>query len=148
MTAPAGTPALALIGAVEEAGYSASVLRLPSGQADEGVPAEGADQAQARYLFRRLLVALAFYIPLTDVSVMLSLFPSFRFPGWQWLLVALAAPVAIWAAWPRKAAGHVSDLDENVIRDTALARGLVDVKVAALSHDWSALKLVVRVANR
>ncbi|WP_434315375.1 DUF3052 family protein [Leifsonia sp. P73] len=54
----------------------------------------------------------------------------------------------IWAAWPRKAAGHVSDLDENLIRDTALARGLVDVKVAAISHDWSALKLVHRRANR
>lgn len=54
----------------------------------------------------------------------------------------------IWAAWPRKAAGHVSDLDENVIRDTALARGLVDVKVAAISHDWSALKLVIRRENR
>ena len=54
----------------------------------------------------------------------------------------------IWAAWPRKAAGHVSDLDENVIRDTALARGLVDVKVAALSPDWSALKLVIRRENR
>lgn len=54
----------------------------------------------------------------------------------------------IWAAWPRKAAGHVSDLDENVIRDAALARGLVDVKVAAISHDWSALKLVIRRTNR
>ena len=54
----------------------------------------------------------------------------------------------IWAAWPRKAAGHVSDLDENLIRDTALARGLVDVKVAAISTDWSALKLVHRRANR
>lgn len=54
----------------------------------------------------------------------------------------------IWAAWPRKAAGHVSDLDENLIRDAALARGLVDVKVAALSADWSALKLVVRRTNR
>lgn len=54
----------------------------------------------------------------------------------------------IWAAWPRKAAGHASDIDENLIRDTALERGLVDVKVAALSSDWSALKLVVRRTNR
>jgi hypothetical protein len=54
----------------------------------------------------------------------------------------------LWAAWPRKAAGHVSDLDENVIRDAALARGLVDVKVAAVDTDWSALKLVWRRANR
>lgn len=54
----------------------------------------------------------------------------------------------LWAAWPRKAGGHDSDLSENLIRDAALARGLVDVKVAALSTDWSALKLVVRRANR
>lgn len=55
---------------------------------------------------------------------------------------------ALWIAWPRKAAGHVSDVDENLVRDTALLRGLVDVKVAALDTDWSALKIVWRTANR
>jgi hypothetical protein len=54
----------------------------------------------------------------------------------------------LWVAWPRKAAGHVSDLDENLIRNAALERGLVDVKVAALDTDWSALKLVWRKENR
>jgi len=54
----------------------------------------------------------------------------------------------VWAAWPRKAAGHVSDLDENVIRNAALERGLVDVKVAAIDADWSGLKLVWRRENR
>lgn len=54
----------------------------------------------------------------------------------------------IWVAWPRKAAGHVSDLDENLIRDSALGLGLVDVKVAALDHDWSSLKLVWRKERR
>ena len=54
----------------------------------------------------------------------------------------------VWAAWPRKAAGHVSDLSENVIRDAALERGLVDVKVAAIDADWSGLKLVWRLRNR
>ena len=54
----------------------------------------------------------------------------------------------IWAAWPRKAAGHVSDLSDSVVREAALARGLVDVKVAAIDTDWSGLKLVWRLANR
>jgi len=54
----------------------------------------------------------------------------------------------LWVAWPRKAAGHVSDIDENLIRDSALERGLVDVKVAAADTDWSALKLVWRRSNR
>ncbi|MBO9578639.1 MAG: DUF3052 family protein [Microbacteriaceae bacterium] len=55
---------------------------------------------------------------------------------------------AIWVAWPRKAAGHVSDVDEHAIRDAALARGLVDVKVAAIDADWSGLKLVWRREHR
>jgi len=55
---------------------------------------------------------------------------------------------ALWIAWPRKAAGHVSDLGDTVVRDAALARRLVDVKVAALDHDWSALKLVWRREHR
>jgi hypothetical protein len=55
---------------------------------------------------------------------------------------------ALWIAWPRKAGGHLSDVSENDIRDTALARGLVDVKVAAIDQDWSGLKLVWRRENR
>jgi hypothetical protein len=55
---------------------------------------------------------------------------------------------ALWVAWPRKAAGHVSDVDENAIRDAALARRLVDVKVAAIDADWSGLKLVWRKEHR
>lgn len=51
---------------------------------------------------------------------------------------------AIWIAWPRKAAGHVSDVTENLIRERALPLGLVDVKVAAIDQDWSGLKLVWR----
>ncbi|MEI6363204.1 MAG: DUF3052 family protein [Actinomycetes bacterium] len=51
---------------------------------------------------------------------------------------------AIWVAWPRKAGGHVSDVTENLIRNSALALGLVDVKVAAIDEDWSGLKLVWR----
>ena len=55
---------------------------------------------------------------------------------------------ALWIAWPRKATGHLSDVTENDIRTTALARGLVDVKVAAIDDDWSGLKLVWRRENR
>jgi hypothetical protein len=51
---------------------------------------------------------------------------------------------ALWIAWPRKAAGHISDLTDNVVRNAVLPMGLVDVKVAALDEDWSALKMVWR----
>jgi P-type Cu+ transporter len=65
---------------------------------------ETADAALVADLRRRLIVALVFFVPLTDLSVVLSLFGWARFPGWQWVLVALAAPVAGWSAWPFHAA--------------------------------------------
>jgi hypothetical protein len=55
---------------------------------------------------------------------------------------------ALWIAWPRRAAGHHSDVTENAIRDIVLPRGLVDVKVAAIDEDWSGLKVVWRRENR
>jgi hypothetical protein len=51
---------------------------------------------------------------------------------------------SIWLAWPRRAGGHESDLTDNGVRATALKLGLVDVKVAALDNDWSALRVVWR----
>ncbi len=42
----------------------------------------------------------------------------------------------LWLAWPRRAAGHQSDITDNKIRAAVLSLGLVDVKVAALDDDW------------
>jgi len=55
---------------------------------------------------------------------------------------------ALWVAWPRRAAGHRSDITEDFIRDQALPIGLVDVKVAAVDEDWSGLRVVWRTGNR
>jgi hypothetical protein len=55
---------------------------------------------------------------------------------------------AVWAAWPRRAAGHDSDITDSVVREHALGLGLVDVKVAAIDDDWSGLRLVWRGGNR
>lgn len=54
----------------------------------------------------------------------------------------------LWTAWPRRAAGHQSDITDNGIRSLVLPLGLVDVKVAALGDDWSGLKLVWRKETR
>lgn len=54
----------------------------------------------------------------------------------------------LWIAWRRRAAGHVSDVTDNVVREHVLPLGLVDVKVAAIDGDWSGLRVVWRVENR
>ena len=54
----------------------------------------------------------------------------------------------LWISWPKKSSGLATDLNEDIIRDFALANGLVDVKVCAVSEVWSALKLVYRLKDR
>jgi hypothetical protein len=51
---------------------------------------------------------------------------------------------SLWIAWPRRAGGHDSDITDNVVRGAVLPLGLVDVKVAALDDDWSAIKSMWR----
>lgn len=54
----------------------------------------------------------------------------------------------IWVSWPKKAAKVSTDVTEDVVRDEALRRDLVDVKVAAVDAVWSGLKLVIRKERR
>jgi hypothetical protein len=54
----------------------------------------------------------------------------------------------IWVSWPKRSSGIESDLREDVVRDTGLAGGLVDVKVASIDDEWSALKFVFRLKDR
>lgn len=61
---------------------------------------------------------------------------------------ALDRAGALWVAWPKGSSGVTTDLTENVVRDVALPKGLVDTKVAAIDDVWSGLKLVIRLENR
>jgi P-type Cu+ transporter len=122
VSAPDAVSPLALVEAVESAGYTAQVVApgMPTVPA-EAQPAE----AQARYLRRRLVLALVFFVPLSDLSIMLSLFPAYRFAGWQWVLVALAAPVAGWAAWPFHRAAIRNARHGTCSMDTLVSLGVV-----------------------
>ena len=54
----------------------------------------------------------------------------------------------IWISWPKKASKVITDITEDVIRNLALANGLVDIKVCAVDETWSGLKLVIPVKDR
>lgn len=54
----------------------------------------------------------------------------------------------IWVSWPKKASKIKTDVTEDVIRQLALANGLVDIKVCAVDDTWSGLKLVIPVKDR
>lgn len=55
---------------------------------------------------------------------------------------------ALWVCWPRRAAGHDSDVTDQLVRGAGLAAGVVDVKVASVGEDWSGIRFVLRVADR
>ena len=53
-----------------------------------------------------------------------------------------------WVAWPKRASKVPTDLTEDVLREVALPKGLVDNKVCAVTDVWSGLRLVWRKENR
>ncbi|MFF5305715.1 DUF3052 domain-containing protein [Streptomyces sp. NPDC013161] len=127
-----GTPLAKKIGV--KPGHQVHLYHAPASWTVPGLPADcevtaggprGADITLAFYRERRQLDAEA---------------PE--------LVLGLADTAMLWIAWPRKAAGHVSDISENDLRDLFLPLGVVDVKVAALGDDWSGLKFVRRRENR
>jgi hypothetical protein len=68
-----------------------------------------------------------------------------RLPG---LIRRIYPNGALWIAWPRRAGGHDSDITDNIVRQQALALGVVDVKIAAIDNDWSGQRVVWRLVNR
>lgn len=129
--AVSGTPQLKKLGVVPGARWR--VDSAPTGWRFESPPEaslEAAEDAPAD-------VILAFVTAADQVV-----------PALQRLEQSIFPAGALWIAWPRRAAGHRSDITDSVVREAALARSLVDTKVAAIDADWSGLKLVWRLTAR
>ena len=64
------------------------------------------------------------------------------------LRAALQPAGGLWLAWPKRASGVATDLNDTVVRELGLAAGLVDNKVCAIDEVWSGLRLVYRLSDR
>ena len=123
------------------AGMATAVVSAGLDAADLiAVPSNGArsdrDAETAAYL-RRLVVAAVFFVPLSALSVPLSLFPAQEFAGWQWALLVLAAPVTVWAAWPFHRAAVVNARHGECSMDTLVSLGV------AAACGWSVFAMFV-----
>ena len=125
VVAPSGTDPQTLVAAVERAGYAATLLADASG--DLGRTTDD----RTRDLQRRLVVAVVLAMPLADLSLALSLFPELRFPGWQWVFLALALPMVAWCALPFHRAAW-----EGLRRGSASMDTLVSLGTSAATG-WS-----------
>lgn len=112
---------------VEKAGYQA--VPHAESAADDRDP----DAEHARTLLRRLLVAAVLFVPLADLSTMFALVPSTRFPGWGYLLTALAAPIVTWAAWPFHSVAIRNARHRTASMETLISVGITAATVWSLS---------------
>ena len=134
-----------LIAIVESLGYGASVHASTSlastsastSLADEGdegeTSQERASRERAEQLRQRLIVCASLSAPV----LILSMVPALQFRNWQWLAFALAAPVAVWGAWPFHRAAWKGLLQRSSTMDTLVSIGVI----AAFS--WSVWSLFV-----
>jgi Cu+-exporting ATPase len=132
-------PVERLIAEVEAAGYRAELS--PQG-ADHPEGATEDIDGRVRSLRRRLFVAALLFMPLCDTSIAFSVSPNLRFPGWQWLMIALAAPVVTWAAWPFYQAAVRSARHRMSTMDTLVSLGIVASTV------WSIYAMFWRDTSR
>ena len=119
--APVDLPVQTVLDEVERAGYRAEPIEPDLGEPDGG----SAEDERVRRLGRRLLVAAVLFMPLCDASLVFSLLPVTRFPFWQWVVVVLAAPVVIWAAWPIHAAALRAARHGTSTMDTLVSLGIL-----------------------
>ena len=119
--APAVAPS-ELVAAVEAAGYRAL---LPGEEARPETSSAG----------RRLAVSAALTAPL----VLLSMIPPLQFAGWEWVALALAAPIVAWGGWPFHRAAFLNARHGAATMDTLISIGTV------AAFGWSAVVLVAGV---
>ncbi|WP_431047371.1 HAD-IC family P-type ATPase [Streptomyces sp. P1-3] len=126
---PAGVGVEELVAVVEAAGFTAALPpreKSPAATADDDA-APGADPVGRS----RLLVTALLSVPV----LVLSMVPALQFRNWQWLCFVLAAPVAVWGAWPFHARALRGLRHGGATMDTLVSLGVV------ASFGWSAYAL-------
>jgi Cu+-exporting ATPase len=102
-----------LVVAVEAVGYSAT---LPAAET-----AAEAEHDEARPLRLRLVAAGLLSLPV----LLVSMIPALQFDRWQWLVLQLATPVVLWAAWPFHRAAWANLKHASASMDTLVSLGVL-----------------------
>ncbi|WP_369366375.1 heavy metal translocating P-type ATPase [Streptomyces sp. CG4] len=116
-----------LVAAVEKAGYTAALPEPPKKQKrEDDAEGEGARQERDRLVITALLA-----LPV----LVLSMVSGLQFRNWQWMCFMLAAPVAVWGAWPFHVRAVRGLRHAAATMDTLVSLGVV------ASFSWSVYAL-------
>ncbi|MGW2092361.1 heavy metal translocating P-type ATPase [Promicromonospora sukumoe] len=120
VTAPAGYDLDVLVAEVEKTGYTAVLPAPPEAPADGGDTDDPRDRELAA-LRDRLITSVVLAVPV----IALAMVPAWQFTYWQWASLALAAPVALWAAWPFHHAAWTNLRHGAATMDTLVSLGVL-----------------------
>ena len=116
-----------IIKTVKSLGYNARLLENTTTEMLEAEVSE-----RVAMLLTRLTASIVFGLPVVIISMVAAL----QFKNWQWLALALSAPVVTWGAWPFHRAALMNARHRATTMDTLISIGIT------ASTAWSVWTIV------
>ncbi|MGO1959207.1 MAG: heavy metal translocating P-type ATPase [Canibacter sp.] len=115
---PEGYDSKLLVEEIEKTGYTAELPQPKTSGSKDDDDAEAPD-LELISLKHRLVGSVVLTVPV----IVMSMIPALQFTNWQWLSLALAGPVIIWAAWPFHKAAWANLKQGAATMDTLISMG-------------------------
>ena len=138
---PEGVSDDQIVETINNAGYTAHLKNGPrAGAATDASTSDGGGQHTTPSMkggfTDRIIYAAILGVPI----FLISMFPSFQFPNWGWVVAVLTAPVAFWCAAPFHRAALINARHGSSTMDTLVSLGVV------LAYFYSLAQLLMNPA--
>lgn len=138
---PEGVSDEQIVETINSAGYTAHLKNGPrAGAGTNASASDGGGQhttpSMTGGFTDRIIYAAILGVPI----FLISMFPSFQFPNWGWVVAVLTAPVAFWCAAPFHRAALINARHGSSTMDTLVSLGVV------LAYFYSLAQLLINPA--
>lgn len=123
---PEGVSDEQIVETINNAGYTAHLKNGPRAGAGTNASASGGGGQHTTPSMKGGFTDRIIYAAILGVPIFLiSMFPSFQFPNWGWVVAVLTAPVAFWCAAPFHRAALINARHGSSTMDTLVSLGVV-----------------------
>ena len=123
---PEGVSDEQIVETINNAGYTAHLNNGPRAGAGTNASASGGGNQHSTPSMKGGFTDRIIYAAILGVPIFLiSMFPSFQFPNWGWVVAILTAPVAFWCAAPFHRAALINARHGSSTMDTLVSLGVV-----------------------
>lgn len=123
---PEGVSDEQIVETINNAGYTAHLKNGPHAGAGTNASASGGGNQHSTPSMNGGFTDRIIYAAILGVPIFLiSMFPSFQFPNWGWVVAVLTAPVAFWCAAPFHRAALINARHGSSTMDTLVSLGVV-----------------------